>query len=751
MTFFYDMNKKLAELAQDKQQLTEGAQPAVAEGSKLNEYGDTPKGQKKLSKVYKRAVDRYADDTIDPAIRTKASSAADAAYLRMHDPATAVTRKQRQQQMTSTPSSDDEFEDNSPCPECDGTGEDTLDSGEACWRCHGTGVDYYNKDDVAEGSTGDYSAKKARAGKDIGKPGKQFAKIARGAAKRYGSKERGEKVAGAVLAKLRKGVGEAAKPDFLDLDKDGNRTEPMKQAARQAKKGPVDEVKLSDLPVRQVKGRAYGAQPEEFDQDDEEVQDKQPKKRGRPKGTGRSMGAKGPSGQSKLLKKGAIAEELPPGAVPGDEGEYGLEGDMAKDQIHTIVRNAQDLEKVLSDREDLPEWVQAKLAKIEGMMTAVSEYMQTQHERDDETEPPVELDEKAVSVAQRRAAGIARAAQKGEIPKSKLRGASKEMSKMPAKELKKFAKTKEKGLPEKKSKEEVEETTVSGSVATAPAAAAKSAKGMQFGKGIYDSLNRELEAMISESMSINISSSTEGSPSVSVTATDDDAARLAGILRNAGIGTDVHSHDSHNCADVVDENKPDWPTDTEQCDDALQYSGGLNKPKTTVAGDGQTTVPVTAVQVQEDHVDSLDQIVDRYPQAVAHFKQYGSLDRELRDALYDYYFQRGSIMGDDDPHEFLAQKLEDFLGMDESQHMAEAKCMECGMYEDSCECDHTVDEGMRRMLELAGVTEAAKPDFLDLDRDRKESMKQAAADKEENKVDESILDMSRLWQQYKAQ
>lgn len=48
-----------------------------------------------------------------------------------------------------------------------------------------------------------YSAKSARAGKDIGKPGKQFEKIAKEAGERYGSKERGEKVAGAVLAKLR--------------------------------------------------------------------------------------------------------------------------------------------------------------------------------------------------------------------------------------------------------------------------------------------------------------------------------------------------------------------------------------------------------------------------------------------------------------------------------------------------------------------------------------------------------------------
>lgn len=48
-----------------------------------------------------------------------------------------------------------------------------------------------------------YSAKSAAAGKDIGKPGKNFSKIAKSAGEKYGSKERGEKVAGAVLKKLR--------------------------------------------------------------------------------------------------------------------------------------------------------------------------------------------------------------------------------------------------------------------------------------------------------------------------------------------------------------------------------------------------------------------------------------------------------------------------------------------------------------------------------------------------------------------
>jgi division protein CdvB (Snf7/Vps24/ESCRT-III family) len=47
------------------------------------------------------------------------------------------------------------------------------------------------------------SAKAARAGKDIGKPGKNFAKIAKKAGEKYGSAEKGAKVAGAILAKMR--------------------------------------------------------------------------------------------------------------------------------------------------------------------------------------------------------------------------------------------------------------------------------------------------------------------------------------------------------------------------------------------------------------------------------------------------------------------------------------------------------------------------------------------------------------------
>lgn len=47
-------------------------------------------------------------------------------------------------------------------------------------------------------------ARQFAEGKDEGKPGKNFAKIAKGAAERYGSKEAGNRVAGAVKAKLAK-------------------------------------------------------------------------------------------------------------------------------------------------------------------------------------------------------------------------------------------------------------------------------------------------------------------------------------------------------------------------------------------------------------------------------------------------------------------------------------------------------------------------------------------------------------------
>jgi len=212
--------------------------------------------------------------------------------------------------------------------------------------------------------------------------------------------------------------------------------------------------------------------------------------------------------------------------------------------------------------------------------------------------------EKAVSKAQRAAAGIAYAAKKGDIPKSELRGASKEMAKMPSGELEKFAKTKEKGLPEKKKEESVEETTTAGSVATAPAEAPKGKKGMQFGKGVYESqiaesFENKLKSVLTEGMSINMSMGAEGEKSLTVTATDDDAMKLAQILKLAGMEQAKDYHDacpacgqspcgceSLEEAELANSPDPEYADLGQRRD--YDLSGGLNGPKST----GQTTVPV---------------------------------------------------------------------------------------------------------------------------------------------------------------
>jgi hypothetical protein len=96
-------------------------------------------------------------------------------------------------------------------------------------------------------------------GKDEGKPGKNFAKIAKSAGERYGSKAAGERVAGAVRAKLAKqGKLEEAKPDFLDLDKDGNKKEPMKKAAADKNKKKVKESMNHRISAARLEGKSHG-------------------------------------------------------------------------------------------------------------------------------------------------------------------------------------------------------------------------------------------------------------------------------------------------------------------------------------------------------------------------------------------------------------------------------------------------------------------------------------------------------------
>lgn len=393
-----------------------------------------------------------------------------------------------------------------------------------------------------------------------------------------------------------------AKPDFLDLDKDGDKKEPMKKAAKEKidevfpgtpeyelRFGKPDSASAFDkkkVSTGTVYTRRHKEEPEADDTD-------APKKKGRPAGSKRALGAKGPSGQSKLLKgKGGLKEQ---DIDVVDRGEYDREGDMAHGQLHTLKDAAEELCNLVSPDQNLPEWVQSKITKAMDYLDTARDYIKSQREMDQEEmaegstgdysakkaragkdigkpgkqfakiaksagekygskergekvagavlaklrakEGVEPVEEKAVSKAQQKFMGMVHAAQKGEKPASKeVAKVAKSMSKKDAKD---FAATKHKGLPEKK-KKEVEETTVAGSVAPSVESPKKAKGGMEFGKGVYEgalaeSFDKKLSSVLNESTNLNISTDDQGQKSVSVSATGADADMLGDLLKMAGL------------------------------------------------------------------------------------------------------------------------------------------------------------------------------------------------------------------------
>jgi hypothetical protein len=240
---------------------------------------------------------------------------------------------------------------------------------------------------------------------------------------------------------------------------------------------------------------------------------------------------------------------------------------------------------------------------------------------DDEEEP---IAEKAVSKKQQKFMGMVHAAQKGEKPASKEVGkVAKTMKKGDAED---FAATKHKGLPEKKAKKkEVDETTVSGSMAPSagPASdsdapkAKKSSGSMVYGKGVYEnavheSFNAKLKTVLNEGMSISANQNEDGTKSLTVTATDEDADQLAQILAMAGLGGGQSGHMSseQSCGtcgqspcgcDTVAEDLANSPnaqySDTDTMVNTL--SGGLNRRKST----GQTVgAPINSQPARQGHM-----------------------------------------------------------------------------------------------------------------------------------------------------
>ena len=68
-----------------------------------------------------------------------------------------------------------------------------------------------------------------------------------------------------------------------------------------------------------------------------------------------------------------------------DSGEYDYEGQMARTQLQTTLRNCQDLIGMIEDDENMPEWVQSKITLAQDYITTVRDYLQSKEELGEET------------------------------------------------------------------------------------------------------------------------------------------------------------------------------------------------------------------------------------------------------------------------------------------------------------------------------------------------------------------------------
>ncbi len=595
MTFFYDLNKRLADLAkkQDATQLTEStavAEKADYSAKKAAAGKDIGKPGKMFSKIAKSAGKEYgskaAGERVAGAVlnklRAKESAEVDesafqAAIGKKKYGAQGMKALQKAGRDNASAKTMDTIRNRYNKYDESMTDEGNEFSGELV-KARAQGAKEFNVDGKS------YPVKET----EMTPKQKSFAKLAPPADKITfadkiaGAKKEVDEMLGDVAAEaIKSAVGKKKEPRSKGTAFDPDVAKSMSATD----KHPRYDVKDTGYSKR------YTRKVQDEPADDAEV-GTEPKKKGRPKGPD-----KGPERVTKgsyKFKSGRPAKVAEDDLETTDRGEYDREGDMAKEQMHTIMSAAKELHSMLKDEENLPEWVQKKITLAMNYIDTARDYMLTQHAERAEEEP---IAEKAVSKKQQRFMGMVHAAQKGEKPASKEVGkVAKSMGKKDAED---FAKTKHKGLPEKakakKKDESVEET------ADAPKEK-KSSGGYNFGGGVYESLDRKFQQALTEGMnvSVNMSTGQDGQPtkSINISADGEDADRLAELLKMAGLGgqeSACNTCGSTPCGcESLDENSPDWPTNTETSDNAMQYSGGLNGPKST----GQTTTPVLASQLR---------------------------------------------------------------------------------------------------------------------------------------------------------
>jgi len=180
-----------------------------------------------------------------------------------------------------------------------------------------------------------------------------------------------------------KEIEEAAKPDFLDVDKDGDKKESFKKAVKDkkhAKQNESEETPMSKKQIEEMRKLAglplmenyiYAAEEDEEDTTGE---------------TGDMID------EIEADHEGMAAEG------EHHDGEYSDEAGMAKDQLTSAERAASELHDLLDADEDLPEWVQAKITKAVDYLNMANTTMKSRHDQGDvhkmsEAEKPDHMEE----------------------------------------------------------------------------------------------------------------------------------------------------------------------------------------------------------------------------------------------------------------------------------------------------------------------------------------------------------------------
>ena len=262
------------------------------------------------------------------------------------------------------------------------------------------------------------------------------------------------------------------------------------------------------------------------------------------------------------------------------------EGGMAGDQAEFIKYAVDEIKAHIEAGGDFPEWFQNKMGDVYGKMKDLHGYMEgdKRNDADDESEEEVEfeLEERKLSSSEEQEMERIVTAMKDdpETVKDMKERYGKRWKEVAYATATKMAKQHGKGTGNKKKKTE---STTSGSVAASTGA---TGEGIYGNPSIYEGFNSRVENMITESMSVNVSSSTEGEPTVTVSATGEDANMLAQLLKLAAVPARTAPcevcGDMHEGSCMREENEANSADNTQTYD--MQYllnaiSGGLNGPK----------------------------------------------------------------------------------------------------------------------------------------------------------------------------